>query len=113
MTEPLPAIGRTFRASDVGPGTIMDLGFGGETRLYAAGPSFLTNVKIRRYENWDDPSSLLFDRTGFVAFRVAAHDPPGPEPRVNTMFHVMRYTVLNGLVTIKGTVLSFPLTLPD
>jgi len=108
MPENLTPIGRTFVSAGIALGDVIDLGLGGQTVVQHIEPSTMRNATIRGTE--EAPERLLFETAGHVVVRVAAHDPPGPEGRVNTRFHVLRFSTLNGIVTITGG-FSFPLTL--
>jgi hypothetical protein len=106
----LEALGRTFPAAGIKLGSEIDLGFGGKTVVWGVQRSFLANATKRA--TTDDPGRLLFNSMGKIVVRVSAHDPPGAQGRVNTMFHVLNYTLLDGVATIRAGGISFPLTLP-
>ena len=108
-SDALSPTDRTFRSADLSLGDVIELGFGGEARVWAVGISSLHNATLRGTETV--PARLLFESAGTIVVRVSAHNPPGPAPRVNTTFHVLRYTTLDGIVTIKAGGFSFPLTL--
>jgi hypothetical protein len=133
MTEPINPQGRTFLESDLKIGAVIDIGLIGETVIYGGVSSkLLTNARIADRPpdpeplpdapepdpdapppvERGEPGHLLFEKTGTLSVRVAAYDPPGPEGRVNTRFHILKFTTRDGLVTIRALGWSFPLTLP-